>query len=394
MLDTILHFSFGISIILGISFLACKQKKEIEFINIPKILIAEFLVGWFFLKSDIGVKAVSKISDFFQILMSFANKGTDFVFGNIINTEHGFNFFLNALVPIVFMSALIGILNYTKALNKIIGVIGYILNKISGIGKLESYNAINAMMFGQSENFISYKDTLKDMSKERMFTLTATAMSTISMSIVGTYMTMIPPKLVVAGLFLNMFSTFAILTIINPYKKDDDVVIGAVETNDTFFEMLADYIVAGFKIAVIVAAMLIGFISLISMLDSAFLTVFGITFQTALGYAFSPLAFVIGAPMADAINVGSIMATKIVSNEFVAMQSLQHIKDVISDRSFQTVCVFLISFANLSSIGIIAGAVKAVDERQGNVAARFGLKLVCTSTLISMLSALFTYIFV
>lgn len=394
MLITIIRFTVGLAVILGIAYLSCKRKNEIAFINIPKILVVELFISWFFLKSPIGVDAVAKISHFFQTLMSFAKTGTDFVFGDIINSQDGFNFFLNALIPIVFMSALIGILNYTNILSKVIGVVGFILNKISGMGRLESYNAINAMMFGQSENFIAYKDTLRYMSKERMFTLTATAMSTISMSIVGTYMTMIPAKLVVAGLFLNMFSTFAILTIINPYKRDDDFISENHKPNETFFEMLAEYIIAGFKIAVIVAAMLVGFISLISMADAAFMFLFGITFQTALGYAFSPLAIVIGAPIQDAIHVGSIMATKIVSNEFVAMQSLQSIQNLISVRSFDTVCVFLISFANLSSIGIIAGAVKAVDEKQGNVAARFGLKLVCTSTLISMLSALFAYLFV
>ncbi|UKA04517.1 NupC/NupG family nucleoside CNT transporter [Photobacterium damselae] len=391
---TLIQFALGVVAILGIAFFFCKNKTDIEYQNLPKILIAELLTAWFFLKSDIGVKAVAKISDFFQILMSFAHKGTEFVFGNLINTTNGFNFFLNALVPIVFMSALIGILSYTKILNKIILVLGYVLDKISGMGKLESYNALNAMMLGQSENFISYKDTLKDMSKAQMFTLSATAMSTISMSIVGTYMLMIPAKLVVAGLFLNMFSTFAILTIINPYKKVNDVAVISSNNSETFFEMLSEYIVAGFKIAVIVAAMLIGFISLISMLDSTFLALFGMSFQTLLGYLFSPFALIMGIPPSEAVNTGSIMATKLVSNEFVAMQSLQNLKDVLSAQSFETVCVFLISFANLSSIGIIAGAVKAVDENQGNVAARFGLKLVFTSTLVSMLSATFAHIFV
>ena len=393
MFTTAFRFTLGLTAILGIAFIACKRKNEIEFKNIPKILIIEFFIAWFFLRSNIGVKAVSVLSNFFSTLMSFAHNGTEFVFGNIINNNQ-FSFFFNALVPIVFMSALIGVLNYTKILSKVISIIGIILNKISGVGNLESYNAVNAMIFGQSENFISYKDTLKNMSKNQMFTLTATAMSTISMSIVGTYMALIPPKLVVAGLFLNMFSTFAILTIINPYTKSIESIKPSTTNDETFFEMLAEYILAGFKVAIIVAAMLVGFISLISMLDAAFLFAFGVTFQTILGYIFSPLALIIGVPIHDAISIGSVMATKIVSNEFVAMKSLHHIKDVVSDRSFNTVCVFLISFANLSSIGIVSGAVKAIDERQGRITAQFGLKLVCTSTLISMLSALFAYTFV
>jgi nucleoside transport protein len=48
----------------------------------------------------------------------------------------------------------------------------------------------------------------------------------------------------------------------------------------------------------------------------------------------------------------------------------------------------LVSFANFSSIGIIAGAVKGVNEEKGNMVARFGLRLLYGSTLVSILSAM------
>ncbi len=58
------------------------------------------------------------------------------------------------------------------------------------------------------------------MSRNRMYTMAATAMSTVSMSIVGAYMTMLQPKYVVAALVLNMFSTFIVLSLINPYRVE------------------------------------------------------------------------------------------------------------------------------------------------------------------------------
>ena len=151
--------------------------------------------------------------------------------------------------------------------------------------------------------------------------------------------------------------------------------------------MLGEYILDGFKVAVIVAAMLIGFIAIISALNAVFDTVFGITFQSVLGYVFFPIAWVLGVPTHEALQVGSIMATKLVSNEFVAMLDLQKIQETLSPRSLGIVSVFLVSFANFSSIGIIAGAVKALNEEQGNNVSRFGLKLVYGATLVSVLSA-------
>ena len=136
--------------------------------------------------------------------------------------------------------------------------------------------------------------------------------------------------------------------------------------------------------------MLIGFIALIAGLNALFAAVLGISFQEILGYVFYPIAWVMGVPASEALQVGSIMATKLVSNEFVAMLDLQKIAQSatpLSTRAEGILSIFLVSFANFSSIGIIAGAIKGLNEEQGNVVSRFGLKLVYGSTLVSVLSA-------
>jgi len=219
--------------------------------------------------------------------------------------------------------------------------------------------------------------------------MAATAMSTVSMSIVGAYMTMLQPKYVVAALILNMFSTFIVLSIINPYsaKQEEDLSLKNTHEGQSFFEMLGEYILAGFKVAMIVAAMLIGFIALIAAVNALFTAIFGISFQNILGYIFYPLAWVIGVPSNEALRVGSIMATKLMSNEFVAMIDLQKMAGQLSPRSEGILSVFLVSFANFSSIGIISGAIKGLNEKQGNVVSGFGLKLIYGSTLVSLLSA-------
>jgi nucleoside transport protein len=271
----------------------------------------------------------------------------------------------------------------------IIRIIGTVLSKVNGMGKLESFNAVSSLILGQSENFIAYKDILGKMSEKRMYTMAATAMSTVSMSIVGAYMTMLDAKFVVAALVLNMFSTFIVLSLVNPYdtNKEEELHLGNLHEGQSFFEMLGEYILAGFKVAIIVAAMLIGFIALIAALNGVFSAIFGLSFQEILGYFFYPFAWIMGIPKHEALQVGSIMATKLVSNEFVAMMELQKVSAELSPRSLGILSVFLVSFANFSSIGIVAGAIKGLNEHQGNVVSRFGLKLVYGSTLVSILSA-------
>ncbi|ECG8590613.1 nucleoside permease NupC [Salmonella enterica subsp. salamae] len=393
-MDRVLHFVLALAVVAVLALLVSSDRKKIRIRYVIQLLVIEVLLAWFFLNSNVGLGFVKGFSEMFEKLLGFANEGTNFVFGSMNDQGLAF-FFLKVLCPIVFISALIGILQHIRVLPVVIRAIGFLLSKVNGMGKLESFNAVSSLILGQSENFIAYKDILGKMSRNRMYTMAATAMSTVSMSIVGAYMTMLDPKYVVAALVLNMFSTFIVLSLINPYRVDaseENIQMSNLHEGQSFFEMLGEYILAGFKVAIIVAAMLIGFIALIAALNALFATVTGwfgysISFQGILGYIFYPVAWVMGVPSNEALQVGSIMATKLVSNEFVAMMDLQKIAATLSPRAEGIISVFLVSFANFSSIGIIAGAIKGLNEEQGNVVSRFGLKLVYGSTLVSVLSA-------
>ncbi len=354
-MDRVLHFVLAIVVVAILALLVSHDRKKIRIRYVVQLLVIEVLLAWFFLNSDIGLGFVKGFSEMFEKLLGFANEGTNFVFGSMNDKGLAF-FFLKVLCPIVFISALIGILQHIRILPIVIRAIGTVLSKINGMGKLESFNAVSSLILGQSENFIAYKDILGKMSRNRMYTMAATAMSTVSMSIVGAYMTMLQPKYVVAALVLNMFSTFIVLSLINPYRveeSEENLQMSNLHEGQSFFEMLGEYILAGFKVAIIVAAMLIGFIALISALNALFATVTGwfgysISFQGILGYIFYPVAWVMGVPASEALQVGSIMATKLVSNEFVAMMDLQKIASTLFPRAEGIISIFLVSFANFS----------------------------------------------
>ncbi|WP_412496637.1 NupC/NupG family nucleoside CNT transporter [Shewanella algae] len=389
------NFFVGLLAILGLALLAnLNNWRQIKIRYVIQLLLVELLLAWFLLNSSVGVTIVGCFAAAFSKLLEFAKQGTDFVFGSVTN-EGGFTFFFMVLMPIIFISALIGILQYLRVLPLIIKGIGICLSKINGMGKLESFNAVSSMIVGQSENFIAIKNLVPHMTDKQMYTLSATAMSTVSMSIVGSYMQLIEPRFVVTALILNMFSTFVVLNIINPYEVDNsttDQLMTADKKSSgkvSFFEMLGEYIIAGFTVAVIVAAMLIGFIALIALVNYLFEVVFGISFQQVLGYVFCPLAWLIGIPASEAMQAGSIMATKLVTNEFVAMIDMSKMvkEGALSAHTTGVLSVFLVSFANFSSIGMIAGAVKALSPEKGAVVSRYGLKLVYGATLVSLLSA-------
>lgn len=394
----------GLVVFLLLAWVMSSDKKSVRWQYIGIMMAIQFLFAFLLLKTSGGIKLVEALANGFGYLLGYAEQGVNFVFGGLENPAVGkvpaaSTFFMDVLLPITFISALIGILQYLKILPFIIKYLGWLISKVNGMGKLESFNAVAAAILGQSEVFISIKKQLPYIPKHRLYTLTASAMSTVSLSIVGAYFTMIEPKYVVTAIILNLFGGFIVASIINPYvvsAEEEDAVIMGTNTDEkkqSFFEMLGEYILDGFKVAVIVAAMLIGYIALIAMLNGivdAF-TPGEMNFQTILGYLFAPLAFLTGIAWDDAVRAGSIMATKLVSNEFVAMLDIQSIvkgkTGELSEHAVGIVSVFLVSFANFSSIGIIAGAIKSLNNEQGDVVARFGLKLLYGATLVSFISA-------
>lgn len=354
----IVHFLLALVIILALAWLVSFDRRKIRIRFVLQLIVIEIALAFFFLHAESGLFIIKYVSGFFESLLKFAAEGTNFVFGGM--GEKGLAFiFLGVLCPIIFISALIGILQHWRILPIFIRVIGTLLSKLNGMGKLESFNAVSSLILGQSENFIAYKGVLGDLSSRRLFTMAATAMSTVSLSIVGAYMTMLDARFVVAALILNMFSTFIILSVINPARPEaePDIRLEKLHESQSFFEMLGEYILAGFKVAMIILAMLIGFIALISAINALFSGIFGMSFQQILGYVFYPLAWLIGIPLSDALSAGSIMATKLVANEFVAMIELQKIAHQMSPRGLGILSVFLVSFANFASIGIVAGAI-------------------------------------
>lgn len=382
-------FTFlGIVFALLVAYIFSFNRKAID-IKKPIIMIAiQIVLVLFMMNTSIGLNLLTAMSTFFEGLINISKEGIEFVFGDLQN-KNGYNFFLNVLLPLVFISVLIGMLNYFKILPFLIKIIGWIINKITHMGQLESYIAISTSMLGQPEVYLTVKNIIPSLSKEKLYTITTSGMSAVSMAMLGSYMQMIDPKYVVTAVVLNIFSALIIASVINPYKNDNKEVEAESEKNvkkTTFFQMISESAIDGFKIAITVAIMLLAFISLMKGITIVFDLV-GLDFKKLIGYIFAPIAFIMGIPWSEAIRAGSIMATKLITNEFVAMLDFQKIASSLSPKTQGIISVYLVSFANFGTVGIMVGAIKGIDSKQGNKVASFALRLLLGATLASIISA-------
>jgi nucleoside transport protein len=402
-------FVLGVVVVFLLAFIWSSDRKSIRYKNLVIILAVQLALAYFLINSNIGNLIINEIVELFDVLLSCAHAGTKFIFGPLadMNKNEGGIFFFSVGMPIVLMSALIGILQHLKILPLCIKFIGFVLSKVTGMGQLESFNAVSSLAVGQSENFIAYKKIIGHLPSNVLYTMAATAMSTVSLAVAGAYVGMLStqngfdPKYVIIAMVLNMFGTFFVLTIINPYEKttnsDYSNLHDSFEENvvkQSFFEMLAEYIMDGFKVAIIVSAMLIGFIALLALLDSIFKSVFGMAFTEILSYVFYPIAWMLHIPMDQIHTAAQVMGIKIVTNEFAAIMDMTKYASELSSHTKAVLSVFLISFANFSSIGIVIGAIQAVSKEASIKVARFSLKILYGATLVSILSACVVGVFV
>jgi concentrative nucleoside transporter, CNT family len=150
--------------------------------------------------------------------------------------------------------------------------------------------------------------------------------------------------------------------------------------------------------------MLIAFIGLIALLNGMVGGVMGwlgypaLNLETMLGYAFAPVAWLIGVPWDEAAIGGNLIGQKLILNEFVAYVAFApYLKDAASiaatglmaldPKTLVILSFALCGFANLSSIAILAGGFGAVAPELRPQVARYGLRVVAASTLSNLASA-------
>lgn len=387
----------GIVSLLGLAFLMSNDKKNINFKGIVVMLVMQVIIVLLMFKTKVGITVVESISNGFNKIIMFGNEGVNFVLGGLQIQEGGSVFFINVLMLIIFTSTLLSVLTYFKILPLLIKFVGGIISKATGVPKVLSFNAANSIFLGQSESLLAVKSHINKMSDNGLFIISTSAMGSVSAAICGAYMQMVEPRYVLVAMVLNMFSGLIISSIVTPVKvneKEDEIDIKSFSNEKSVFEAISNGAIDGGRVALIVASMLVAYIGLMAMINFGFNAAFGMNVQTILGYVLYPVTFLMGVPVNDIVQVGSIIGTKIVTNEFVAMLDLMNIVDTLHPKSEAIVSTALISFANFSSIGIISGSIQAINGEKAAVIAKFGLKLLLVATMASILTAIIVGLFI
>ncbi|WIM70026.1 NupC/NupG family nucleoside CNT transporter [Corynebacterium suedekumii] len=388
----------GIALIFAVVILLSEHRKKINWRTLGVGLLMQIAFALLVLKWEPGFQALRWTADVIQKLIDFTAEGTSFVFGPLFGENIGFVFALNVLPVIIFLGAIIGALYYLRILQWFVEIVGTVLNKLLGTSKVESVWASTVIFLGQSEAPLVIRPWLPKLTRSELYAcMTGGFASVAGSTLIGYSLLGAPLPFLLAASVMNAPGSLIMAKALIPETEvsvaSADVRHVRDEENKNIIDALGSGAMAGGRIAVTVAAMLIAFVALIAML-SAMLGGIGNIFgqenwslEGLFGLIFSPLAWALGVPWEEANLVGNFIGQKTILNEFVGYTSFSEYVDTLSPKAVMISTFALAGFANFSSIAIQIGAFGSlVPERRSDVA-QLGLRALFAGFLTNMLNA-------
>lgn len=389
---------FGIFVVLGIAFLLSDGKKSIKPRTIIGGLAIQISFAFIVLEWEKGRQGLEWFSEKVNNVIGYAGEGIKFVFGPAADTNNfGFVFAFQVLTIIIFFSSLISVLYYLGIMQIVIRFLGGAISKLLGTSKAESISAASNIFVGQTEAPLVVRPFLAGMTKSELFAVMTGGLASVAGSTLAGYALLgVPLQYLLAASFMAAPAGLVMAKIMIPEREEIEEKEFKLEKDNesaNVVDAAARGAADGLQLALNVGAMLLAFIALIALLNGmlggigAWFNQDDWTIQGILGIIFSPLAWAIGVPWAEAMQAGSFIGQKLVLNEFVAYVSFTQEMADLSPKTVLIVSFALCGFANLSSLAILLGGLGAMAPSRRPEIAKLGMKAVAAGALASLLSA-------
>ncbi|KAA3436495.1 NupC/NupG family nucleoside CNT transporter [Rufibacter hautae] len=409
----------GIVLILGIAFLLSNNRKAINVRLVVVGLALQLGLAFFILKVPFGQMIFQKLGYYITQILSFSDRGAEFVFGALVNKEkmdrafgvgNDVIFFFKIVPTIIFVAVLVSIAYHIGLMQRIVSLVARGVHKLMGVSGSEAVSNVASVFVGQVEAQIMIKPYLPTMTNSELLASMAGSMACIAGGVMAVYIALgVPAEYLIAASIMAAPGALVISKIVFPETEVSEtkgkVGIEVKKQDANLVDAISHGASDGLRVGLNVVAMLVGFIALIALLDY-FLGFVGrslagmgmsldavgiplenLSMKSLLGSVFSLFALAMGVPSQDMFTAGSLMGTKIVINEFVAYLDLAAIKANLHPKTLLITSFALCGFANFSSIAIQVGGIgQLVPERRKDLAA-LGLKALICGTLASYMSA-------
>jgi CNT family concentrative nucleoside transporter len=435
-IDTPLHERllsfFGIGFMILVAWLLSVNRRAFPWRIVLWGTGLQIIFALLILRTAPGEQFFALVNDAFIQLLDYTKAGARFIFGNLIDNNipvgmpigepvataplvpaeparyaaAGSYFAFTVLPTIIFFSSLMTVLYYLKVMQWIVKAVALVMQRTMGTSGAETLSASGNIFVGQTEAPLMIKPFVQRMTMSELHCVMTGGFATVAGGVMAAYVGMLVAYFPdIAGHLLAasvMSAPAAILISKVMYPEDGDpetkgTLKADVPSPDVnVIDAAARGAGEGLTLALNVGAMLLAFIALIALLNGVIGWVGGmagwenLSLELILGWALAPLAWIMGVPWHDAVEIGSLLGIKTVVNEFVAYlqlaDSLQQ-GAPLDPRSVVIATYALCGFANFSSIAIQIGGIGGIAPERRSDLSRIGMRAMIGGTLAAFMTA-------
>jgi len=401
----------GILAVLLAAWLGSTDRKHIRWRTVAWGLGLQITFAFLVLRFDYGQRAMTWAGGVVNTMLSATFAGTRVLFGqlglpnsgafgNLLPPNSGAIFAFQVLPTIIFISAFFAVLYHIGLMQIIIRAMAWVMLKTMRISGAESMNVAASIFMGQTEAPLTIRPFLKGATRSELMTIMTSGMAHVSGGIMAMYIAQgVEARHLLSAVIMTSPGTILMAKMLVPETglpaTEGRVVIPKDELHkdENLIGAIARGTIDGGKLAMNVGIMLISFLALVALLDSLLGWVHGGmpwvpgSLGQILGFAFAPVAWLIGVPWHDCLAIGNLLGTRMALNEVIAYIALGAQRAALAPRSFTIATFALCGFANLGSIGMQIGGIGALVPERRNDLARLGVRAMLAGTMANLISA-------
>lgn len=270
----------GMLVVLLLAFLFSSNRKAINWRVVAIGLGIQLILA-------IGVLTVPFVQQFFEFIskifvkiLSFTEAGSEFLLGDLMDTEtFGYIFAFQVLPTIIFFSALTSVLFYLGIIQKIVYALAWVMTRAMRLSGAESLSVAGNIFLGQTESPLMIKPYLEKMSRSEILLVMLGGMATLAGGVLAAYISFLGSgdkaqellfaKHLLAASIMAAPGAVVIAKILVPQTEtiNKQISITKDRIGSNFLEAMTNGTTEGFKLAANVAAMLLVFVAFIAMFN-------------------------------------------------------------------------------------------------------------------------------
>ena len=329
----------GLAVMIALLYATSRNRRKIRWHTVIGGMLTQFIIAVFVLRTQAGYDIFKFISNLARDLLGFADQGTEFLTAKSV-VELGW-FLTGVVPPIIFFVSLVQLLYYSGILQWFIGKFAVFFFWTLRVSGAEAVVAAASPFIGQGESAMLVRPFVPHLTMAELHQVMTSGFATIAGSVLVAYISLgLNPQALVSSCIMSIPASLAVSKLRYP-ETEETITSGRVVIPDddehratNALHAFANGAWLGIKIAGMIVATLLCIIALIGLINGLLgwwgkyldITKDGkpyLTLQLILGYICYPVAFLLGVPRSDLLQVGELIGIKVIANEFVAYSSLR-----------------------------------------------------------------------